>query len=210
MASASEFSVGLMHEVAVAGCEVGWEPKDFDSLKRDKPLLTNIRAVMRGTHAIVPIAYAVDCSMDPLLPTGLSLEEHERGTVVKLEKKGDELFVDGKKLELYLPRKQKKGSIEGTKLRKELKDKPVLNACILDYLLEHTELIPESWKKDAGGNTCYLFFWGTIYRGSGGGLGVRCLWWGGGGWGWSYDWLGSGWGASRPALLLASVPALSS
>ena len=205
MASASEFSVGLMHEVVVAGCEVGWEPKDFDSLKRDKSLLTNIRAVMRGTHAIVPIAHTVDCSADPMLPDGWTLEEHQRGSVVKLEKMSDGLYLDGKKIKFYLSRKQKKGNIEGTKLRKELAGKPVINACVLDYLLEHTELISEEWKKDEEGNTRYLFFWGTVYRDSDGDLFVRYLYWFGYRWYWNHFWLDSYWGASNPALLLAST-----
>ncbi len=204
MANASEFSVGLMHEVVVAGCEMGWEPKDFDSLKRNKPLLTNIRAVMRGTHTIVPVEHAVDCSADPVLPNGWSLEEHQRGSVVKLEKMPDGLYLDGKKIEFYLSRKQKKGNIEGNKLRKELTGKPAVNACVLDYLLEHTELIPEEWKKDENGNTRYLFFWGTVYRDSGGFLSVRCLYWGGCGWRWVHGWLDSYWNAFGPALLLAS------
>src|SRR3990167_1014932 len=55
---------------------------------------------------------------------------------------------DPTKLELYLSPKQKDGFIVGNKLRKELmKNKIVtLNACVLDYLLLHPELIPEEWK----------------------------------------------------------------
>jgi len=39
-----------------------------------------------------------------------------------------------------------------------------MNANVLDYLLAHPELIPEDWKNK------YVFFWGTIYRYSSGGL----------------------------------------
>lgn len=63
MAITSEFSVGLMHELAVAGCEVGWEPKDFDALKRNKGLLIAVLQVIHNPHLIAclhPINFVVD------------------------------------------------------------------------------------------------------------------------------------------------------
>ena len=80
---------------------------------------------------------------------------------------------------------------------------PVLNANLLDYLYEHPELIPESWKKDASGNTRYMFFWGTVCRSSGGHLYVRCLYWYDGRWDWSIYWLGNVFVGSNPAVVLA-------
>ncbi len=97
---------------------------------------------------------------------------------------------DPSKINLYLSDKQKEGKwIEGNKLREELKKEKVLPAQILDYLLkpENKHLIPEEWKNKS------VFFWGTIYRDSGGGFCVRCLWWDGVGWGWGCRWRGSVW-----------------
>jgi hypothetical protein len=62
----------------------------------------------------------------------------------------------------------------------------------------NSHLIPEEWKGK------YVFFWGTIYRGSGDNLYVRCLCWGGGRWDWGYDWLGGGWDDGNPAAVPAS------
>jgi len=54
---------------------------------------------------------------------------------------------------------QAKGDIiEGNKLRQELKGQLFLNACVLNYLLVHSEFIPDQWKGKA------ILFWGTIYR----------------------------------------------
>ena len=80
----------------------------------------------------------------------------------------------------------------GRDLLKELEENkiPVLNACVLDYLLLHPELIPNEWKVDFPGEwkpeywgvqQKQIVFWGTIYRGDksfhnpGGKLYVRCL-----------------------------------
>ena len=106
--------------------------------------------------------------------------------------------IDPTKIELYLDESQKSGYIEGNKLLGKLKDKPVLNATVLDYLFEHQELIPESWKGK------YVYFWGTVYHGSSGNLYVRCLYFYDGAWRRDSDWLDIGWFGSAPAALLAS------
>jgi len=138
----------------------------------------------------------IDCDADPFVPEGWKVEEH---------KQGGQLTFDPSQVEFYLDDGQKGGSsIVGNKLRQRLADKPVLNANVLDYLLANPDLIPDEWKTNEAGNTRYIFFWGTVYRNRGGGLCVRCLYWGGGRWGWGYDWLGSGFNGSSPAAVRAS------
>ena len=167
--------------------------------------LAKVRDVLRGLAEIKPVEHAVDFSADPFMPDGWSVEEHQKGKVAKLERKGDDLYLDGKKIEFWLSSEQKRGVITGNILRAKLKGKPVLNANLLDHLLKNPHLIPEAWKKDENGNTRYIFFWGTIYRDADGNLCVRCLCWGGGGWGWDYGgWLGSGFNDDDPAAVSAS------
>jgi hypothetical protein len=128
----------------------------------------------------------IDCDAAPFIPDGWSVEEHKKGGFLKF---------DPTKISLCLSKKQKKGSIEGNDLRKELINQPTLNANVLDYLLAHPELIPEEWKGK------YIFFWGTIYRDSGGRLTVRCLYWGGSGWNEVYYWLDDGFSSDDPAAI---------
>ncbi|MCX6789095.1 MAG: hypothetical protein NTZ42_00580 [Candidatus Gribaldobacteria bacterium] len=138
----------------------------------------------------------IDCDADPFLPEGWKIEEH---------RKGGQLEWDPAKVQLYLSPNQKDGKwMEGNKLRKELATKPVLNANVLDFLLVHPQFIPEEWKKDNDGNIRFIFFWGTIYRGSAGYLDVRCLCFYDGEWRWGDYWLGLDWLGSYPAALLAS------
>lgn len=167
--------------------------------------LAKVRNVLRGLAEIKPVEHAIDLSADPFLPSGWSVEEHQKGKVAKLERRGDDLYLDGKKIEFWLSKPQKKDDvIGGNDLRKEVSKQPVLNANVLDYLHDHPQLIPDSWKVDEKGNTRYIFFWGTVCRGSDGDLFVRCLYWDGDRWGWRCLWLDYVFHCCRPAAVSAS------
>ncbi len=126
--------------------------------------------------------------------------------VVKLEKRGDDLYLDGKKIELFRSSGQEGDRyIVGHELRKELEARGGnLSAKVLDYLEGHPELWPESWKTDADGNTIYIWFWDDIFRGSDGGLYVRCGYWDVGGVVSLCGWLGDGWNRNYPSASSAS------
>ena len=153
---------------------------------------------------LAPMSIWVDCDLDPRIPSGLYLtgegtEHHKMGTIL-LEKRTDgKLYANGREVVRYLSPNQQNGkTIQGHKLRKELKNKQVLNACILDALLANPQLIPDDWK------TGVTYFWGTIFRSADGSLYVECLYWVGSRWDWSFSWLGHGWGSNNPAASLAS------
>lgn len=136
------------------------------------------------------VVQIIDCDAKPFIPEGWRVIEHI---------KGGKLEWNPEKILLYLVDDQKDGKyIEGHKLRKKLRGKPVLNANFLDWLLAHPKFIPEEWKGKR------IFFWGTIYCVSDGSFCVRCLYWGGGEWDWCCGWLGGGWGSRYPAAVLAS------
>lgn len=148
-------------------------------------LLGKVLQVITGQAEIKMIEHFIDCDAGPFIPDGWIVEEHKKGGLWKWNPR----------IPLYLSKKQKKGSIGGHDLLKELSDKPILNANVLDYLLAHPELIPEEWKGKA------IFFWGTIYRDSDGHLRVRCLLWDGSRWDWHYFWLDNDFGSDNPAAL---------
>ncbi len=106
-------------------------------------------------------------------------------------------------MSLHLEPEQKDGYIQGTELAKRLKDTG-MSASVLDYLMEHPDEIPASWKeKTKDGYTQYIYFWGTIYRNSGDDLYVRCLCFDGGRWGQGYSWLDRDFGGNYPACVSA-------
>ncbi len=142
--------------------------------------------------------HTVHTDATPTLLSGWKIESHQGMGELRLELRNGKLFANDREVTRYLSEQQKTGYIRGHDLQQQLAGRPVLNATVLDYLLAHPELIPESWKRG------YTYFWGTIYRDSGACGRVRCLVWVGGGWAWGYLWLGFRWGSGEPAAVLAA------
>jgi hypothetical protein len=138
------------------------------------------------------VVVAIDCDAQPLLREGWTVEDH---------RKGGQVVFDLHKVEFYTSPRQMGKGIEGNKLRKELKGKPVMNACVLDHLLANPTLIPESWKMDGAGNPRCIYFWGTIFRGKI--IFVRYLWWRDGEWAAGTDWLASKLDTQRQAAVFS-------
>lgn len=159
--------------------------------------MEGVQRLLSGTAEVVVTKHVIDLNADPFVPHGWKVEEH---------RKGGQFDWSADSLKFHLDPGQQDGKhIQGKKLRKQLRGKPVLNANVLDYLLKNPDLIPEDWKEDEKGNTRYIFFWGTIYRDSVGGLYVRYLsWLVDGKWGWRELWLVYDWYGSYPAALRAS------
>lgn len=185
----SSYSEGQSHQLMDKLEAVGFTADDITKLGQ-WPQLPQIRDLINGRAQIAYPQHLIDCDADPFVPDGWTVESHA---------KGGQIVFDRTKIKLYLSKAQEKGkTVEGNKLRKELVGQPVLNANVLDYMLAHSELIPDEWKDKA------IFFWGTIYRSSGGRLCVRYLRWIGGGWYWRDYWLDRAWDADYPAAVLAS------
>lgn len=127
----------------------------------------------------------IDCTADPFVPDDWELEEHNTEL--------GQIDWDATEITLHY----KFQFVSGEDLLAELCDEPVLNANILDYLLEHPEFIPEDWK---GKRVC---FWGTIYRDAKDFRTVRFLYWSEGEWSWRPEWLVAGFDASSPAAVFA-------
>ncbi len=149
------------------------------------------------------LRHIVDGNADPFLPyKSWKVESHQKSGKLELTRDADNLLVNGQKIDFFLSEVQQNGkTIVGNNLRKELADKPVLNANVLDYLREHPELIPDSWKTDANGNIRYIFFWGTIYRIRIGHLCVRYLCWNSDRWDCGCNWLDNDFNDSLPAAV---------
>lgn len=155
----------------------------------------NVLKILRDDVEVVLKPFLpIDLDAAPYVPDGWKVKEH---------RKGGQFKWDPTKVKLHLSKNQQGGrTIEGHKLRKELAKEQVFNANLLDYLLkpENQHLIPEEWKQ---GNTQPIFFWGTIYRASDGGLCVRCLCREFGEWCWNAGWLSGLSDGDDPAAVLA-------
>ena len=190
--------VGQANELKLAFRRSGWTNAEIKKLCEGNLLARLLPLVQDdGKNAIIQAEqHLIDCDADPFTPSVCTVESH---------KKGGQFAFDPAKIKLYFSPTQQGGKrIKGNKLRKDLANQPPLNANVLDFLIKNPHLIPEEWKRDASGNTRYIFFWGTIYRHSDGILCVRCLYWDGRSWHWSNGWLHGYWGGDFPAALLAS------
>ena len=170
--------VGQAIELKLAFRRAGYTNEDIKRLCEGS-ILTEVRRVLRGEASIERSTHIIDCDAQPFVLDGWRTEAHQ---------KGGQFEWGFAKVSLYLDDGQLNGKhIEGSKLRKKLKDQPVLNANVLDYLLVHSHLIPEEWKDQ------YVFFWGTIYHTADDHLAVRCLFWDNGRWGWFGRSFDGGW-----------------
>jgi len=184
------FSVGQVNQVADALEAAGYTPDDVTKLRSSLDALREFKLVLLGMSEIVAVKHVVDLDADPFVPDGWTVVEHA---------KGGQLEFDPAKVVLYLDEEQQNGGvIVGNQLHEKLKGQSVYNAKLLDFYLTHPRLIPEDWKGKL------VFFWGTIYRDSGGNLCVRCLIWDGDGWNWLCRWLGNDFYDLRPAVVSAS------
>lgn len=135
----------------------------------------------------------VDLGVDPLPYNDWKVKQH---------KKACRFEWDPAKVDLFLHDKQQSGGITGKKLRRKLADLETFNVNLLDYLLANPSLIPDNWKVAERGETCYIFFWGTIYyRPSDRGLYVRCLYFASGRWSEDYRSIDYPWPANRFAIV---------
>ena len=140
-----------------------------------------------------PSGRIVNFDMEPNTP---------RGWLIRLE---DQITsrISGKKvfnqeeIKTYLSDEQKRGLVSGDNLMKDLCNKPVAGAELLDFYLANPHQIPEEW------NGKNIFFWGTVFYNSGD-LYVKYLFVDKGKWDWASFWLEKKWGGNDPALLIVS------
>ena len=169
----------LFQAILAMALKVGFCESDMRALAKDEQKLRKILSFLRGVDHLVS-QDRVDCDADPFIPSALS-------SVVSHQSGGQFLF-DIKNISLYLsPHQKNEDFIKGDMLQRELANKHVLNANVLDYLLAHPNLIPEAWKGKK------VFFWGTIYLGTYGLLTVRSLVFCDNLWRPDYYWINFGW-----------------
>jgi hypothetical protein len=146
----------------------------------------------------------LDLAATPQLPFPTALvASHEAGGVVAVEALPDGLYVDAKKVVLFRSERQTAG-MQGPALFDELTGKAVLNANVLQFLIQHPEFIPESpeWKKQGDGDEIMIYFWGTLFQHPNGDHCVTHMEWNGASWKWSCSSIQNWWMTNQPAALL--------
>ena len=98
--------------------------------------------------------HIIDCDVLPTPP-------HNETTICKHVTHGRLVWdKDRQKEALYICKGQYgQDSMPAMDILTELRDKPVLNANVLEYLLNNQDAIPNEWRNE---NLFYMF-WGTLY-----------------------------------------------
>ena len=144
-----------------------------------------------------PKDHVIEFDAVPFCPAGLTIapDSDQIKTRVRGKRNLSEISI---RLHLYDGQTNGKW-LNGYYLKVKLDGQEVFGAQLLDFYLEHPDLIPEDWKKKG-----WIFFWGTIYRDYRGNLCVRFLFWNGTRWDSRYDWLACGWLDDSPAAVSAN------
>jgi len=118
----------------------------------------------------------VNLSAKPILPfEDATVETNKNGGWVTVQKRANNLYVDGRKVILHQFECQKDDKVvDVDQIYGQVMKLPVLHPNIMDALCEHHHLIPDDWKKDNNGNAISIYFWAVTYL-SDGIVGVRYL-----------------------------------
>lgn len=193
----SSFSIGQMNQLANALIAAGYTPEHVTRLGQHRQL-RDIRNMLDGCGELCVNTHLIDCDTPPFVPYSGSKWIHHR--------KGGQFFWDNKKVKLYWWGQQEDGVFYGrhdlSSLSRENSKFPVLNANMLDYLLDHPYLIPEEWKYGKKGDRLIISFWGTHYVDHDRREYIRTLCFSGGHWEGGIKVLSGGsWGVCDPAVM---------
>lgn len=121
------------------------------------------------------VEYVIDFDSAPKIVAGFTIAPDSDQIASRVRGKRN---LSDIKVRLHLDDDQKGTRyMTGYDLKPTLEGHEVYGAQLLDFYLEHPDLIPEDWKIKG-----LIFFWGTIYRDSGGRFCVRYLSWSGTSW----------------------------
>jgi hypothetical protein len=127
----------------------GLSEKMLRELIKDRERLD--RGTIAFVDAVVQFTRIINCDVNPKEHRGMAVDQHQKQGLLQW---------NSAKISLYLSEHQKGYKrMKVVDLYEEVKNKGILNGCVLDFLLEYDFLAPEAWKK--GG---YIFFWATIYK----------------------------------------------
>lgn len=146
----TQFSIGQMNQLADTLERVACYTQEDVTDLRNSRIWHGIRLVLSGQAEILGQEQII--SQKPYVPEGYKVDYHDDSRVK----------FDPVRLGLYISEFQKNGRlISGRELLDELRleSVPILNACVLDYLMANNELIPRTWRKD----NITVLFPGTIF-----------------------------------------------
>ncbi|HUQ30182.1 MAG TPA: hypothetical protein VM103_01540 [Candidatus Paceibacterota bacterium] len=157
--------LGLAHKLFQAGDVAGFTPELWNTLAERPLLFKEVRAVIEGNATVTITRHVVGCNASEPQLRGYTIASHSR-------LRRDWEF---RKYEMKLWQPDEKLHQQCLRAAfREIDQKYLLNASILEYLLAHPEVMPEDTenkiKKDGP-----ILFLGTVYENTEGDQLVRAL-----------------------------------
>jgi len=139
------FPIEEMDKASNALENAGWTSNDMIKLTQCKKL-KELRAFVNGFAKLEMIDHLIDCDVLPKRKeiTAYKIKKHKKMVMILYNPEEVSLFQFGDSMRIS----------EAIKLYAK---KPFMNADVLEYLLEHQELIPEDWKDKR------IFFLNSVY-----------------------------------------------
>lgn len=153
--------VGQANELKLAFRRHGYTNEYIKRLTEGR-MLAEVLEVLKGFRTIAYISGpAVNCDVDPRIPSGMvKIKRHDKQGAIMWEPYSFLTFYP-------IPDGESSVHFSGTRLLKELEGKPVMNACMKDFLLANPHLVPHEWLRPTDkiyNRSKKLYFPGTIFR----------------------------------------------
>ncbi|MEI7512405.1 MAG: hypothetical protein WCK01_03025 [Candidatus Uhrbacteria bacterium] len=162
MGNEFKLGVGAAHEFEITGRKTGWTTEDFTRLTQNVEVNESVLTLIRGQTTPQGSQYVIDCDSPPFVPSKfasrMAKDEVGNRLIGKVEWSRDMARLH------QHPRLKNPTMfymVRVVDLMKDLKDRTVLPANVLDFLMDHQELIPVDWQD------MYVLFLGTVYRQNG-------------------------------------------
>lgn len=137
--------------------DAGLGTRDIQNLLRDKDKFEQALLLLKEEVKVTIRYPLIDCDKDPVCP------DYPRKLAFKEHIQQGKIQWNPDRMSLYLTEKQQEGKqVSGEIMQTIIMEQKVLNANVLDYLLENPEFVPKSWRGEWRKRN-KIFFWGTIY-----------------------------------------------
>lgn len=161
--------VGQANELKLAFRRGLWTNAEIKGLCQGD-LLSRIRSALHG-HARIVEAVIDSDGHGERVP---NFYRDMPATIIEHAKLGD-IVWNPFKVRFYHAFEELGGICYWPKVKKALAGKKLLNATMMEYLIAHQALVPESWPRYADGNQYSLAFAGTVYRTCDGAQTIRVM-----------------------------------
>ena len=127
--TANDFSVGLMHELAIALAKIGAEPKDIMSLIRDEEKLRSVLSKKADTNHLTTITVNLGLSLAEMITAGRY--DWANGTLLTIDSRSSAMAKPGTKPDSSISAALSRRKMRCERSKSRAGKRPRSNTCLL-------------------------------------------------------------------------------